>query len=107
MQKQSASEMLLFNNLISHHQWVDLPFHGHTFTWSNMQVPPLLVKLDWVFCTATWLQSFPNTVVHPLPRPISDHVPYVLQISSGIPRAQIFRFENFLLDFASFVPTVN
>ena len=43
------SEMQLFNNLILDLDLVDLPFNGRKFTWSNMQVDPLLVKLDWVF----------------------------------------------------------
>jgi len=41
--------MQLFNNLILDLDLVDLPFNGRKFTWSNMQVDPLLVKLDWVF----------------------------------------------------------
>jgi endonuclease/exonuclease/phosphatase family metal-dependent hydrolase len=79
--------MLIFNDLISSHNWIDLPFTGRSFTWSNMQTPPLLVKLDWVFCSTDWLMAYPNSVVQPLSRPISDHVPYVTRFSSGILRA--------------------
>ena len=41
--------MQLFNNLILDLDLADLPFNGKIFTLSNMQVDPLLVKLDWVF----------------------------------------------------------
>lgn len=44
-----AGEMQMFNNLISNLELVEISFSGRTFTWSNMQVDPLLVKLDWVF----------------------------------------------------------
>jgi hypothetical protein len=100
------SEILIFNDLISSHNWIALPFTSRSFTRSNMQMPPLLVKLDWVFCSTDWLMAYPNSVVQPLSRPISDHVPYVTQFSSGIPRVSVFRFENYWADFASFMPTV-
>jgi hypothetical protein len=57
----SESEMLIFNDLINFHNWIDLPFTGRSFTWS------LLVKLDWFFCSTDWLMAYPNTVVQPLP----------------------------------------
>lgn len=69
------SEMMMFNDLISFRGLIDLPFQERSFTWSNMQDPPILVKLDWVFCNSGWLMAFPNSSVWVLSRPISDHVP--------------------------------
>jgi len=40
------AEMNLFNYLISDLDLVEIPFSGRSFTWSNMQADPLLVKLD-------------------------------------------------------------
>jgi hypothetical protein len=41
-----ANKMQLFNDLISSLDLVELPFNDRTFTWSNMQSDPLLIKLD-------------------------------------------------------------
>lgn len=87
--------MNMFNELIADLELVAVPFSGRCFTWSNMQDDSLLVKLDWVFTSAGWSLSFPATFVQPLPRPISDHIPYVLHIGSSILKSNLFRFENF------------
>jgi hypothetical protein len=41
----SATNMLLFKDLIQHLDMIDFPFEGNHFTWSNIQDDPLLVKL--------------------------------------------------------------
>jgi hypothetical protein len=40
---------LVFNNIISHLGLIDLPIKGRSYTWSNMQVVPLLEQIDWFF----------------------------------------------------------
>ena len=85
----------MFNDYILGLDIVDLPFNGRNYTWSNMQSDPLLVKLDWVFTNAAWNMSYPATVVQPLFRLISDHIPFVIHIDSCIPKANTFRFEIF------------
>src|SRR5690348_9053510 len=102
----SVSDMMLFNDIIQHLDLVDIPFQDRHFTWSNMQDDPLLEKLDCVFTSISWSLSFPATSVLPLSRPISDHVPYVVRMDSHIPKASIFRFENFWIDFPGFYDTV-
>lgn len=72
-----------------------------------MQDDALLQKLDWVFTSADWPISFPNTLAIPLSRLTSDHTPYSVQIASSIPKAAVFCFENFWVDFDSFLPTVS
>jgi hypothetical protein len=37
--------MSLFNNFILDMELVDIPFSGTTYTWSNMQIDPLLIKI--------------------------------------------------------------
>jgi hypothetical protein len=69
-----------------------------------MQASP--EKLDWVFTSSSWTLSFPNTKVLPLARPISDHIPYVTQISTHIPKSSIFRFGNIFIEFEGFVDVV-
>jgi hypothetical protein len=60
-----------------------------------MQDNALLEKLDWVFTSSSWSLSFPGTKGSALDKPISDHVPYVIQNTTEIPRANVFRFENY------------
>jgi hypothetical protein len=97
-----VNDMLLFNEAISNLGLVELPLKGRKFTWSNMQKDPLLERLDWFFTSASWTLSYPSTMVYPLSKPTSDHVPCVVSIGTKIPKARIFRFENFWLSHSSF-----
>jgi hypothetical protein len=67
-----------------------------------MQQDPLLERLDWFFTSNSWTLSYPSTVVFPLSRPTSDHVPCVISIGTKIPKAQLFRFEFFWLQHSEF-----
>jgi exonuclease III len=98
--------MMLFNDAISNLGLVELPLKGRNYTWSNMQQDPLLEKLDWFFTSASWTASYPSTFVYPLVKPTSDHVPCVVAIGTKIPRAKIFRFENYWLHHSSFKDVV-
>lgn len=97
-----ANEMLLFNDAISNLGLVELPLQGRKFSWSNMQQSPLLVKLDWFFTFASWLNSFPETTILPLARPVSDHLPCMIKIGTNIPKSRVFRFENYWIQHSSF-----
>ena len=99
--------MQLFNDLISALDLVELPFNGRSFTWSNMQSDPLLIKLDWVFCSQSWSWAHPSTKVQSLDRPIFDHNPFIISFGSSIPKSNIFRFENFWTEHADFLKIVN
>lgn len=102
-QGDEVSEMQMFNNAINDLDLIEVTFSGRRFTWSNMQLNPLLVKLDWVFVSSSWGLSYPTTSVQPLAKPISNHIPYVINIGSKVPRSNHFRFENFLLDQSDFL----
>uniref|UniRef100_A0A453BJN6 Reverse transcriptase domain-containing protein n=1 Tax=Aegilops tauschii subsp. strangulata TaxID=200361 RepID=A0A453BJN6_AEGTS len=67
-----------------------------------MQQAPLLEKLDWVFTSESWTSHFPNTLVQPLSKPVSDHIPCQVQVGTHIPKSKIFRFENFWLQIEGF-----
>ena len=73
-----VNEMLLFNEAISNLASIELPLHGRKISWSNMQQSPLLKKLDWFFTSASWMTTFPHTIVLPLAKPISDTLPCVI-----------------------------
>ena len=39
-------------------------------------------------------------------KPTSDHIPCKIQIDASIPQAQVFRFENFWIDYPGFLDLV-
>jgi endonuclease/exonuclease/phosphatase family metal-dependent hydrolase len=91
----NTNEMLLFNDIINHLDLIEVPLKDRAFTWSNMQNNCLLENLDWVFTSSNWTLAFPNTMAYSLSHVISDHVPYVIQMESAVPKSDIFRFENY------------
>ena len=82
---EDINDILLFNDIIGHLGLLELPVKGRAFTWSNMQNQPLLVQLDSFFTSCQWTLDFPNTLVNPLAKITSDHLPCVVQISTVIP----------------------
>lgn len=101
----ATSRTQIFNDVIDHLGLVELPLKGRAFTWSNMQANPL-EQLDWFFTSVNWTTDFPNTMVTPLARPTSDHVPYRISIGTKIPRSNVFRFENYWASHSGFLNTV-
>jgi hypothetical protein len=51
--------------------------------------------------------DFPNSLVFPLAKTGSDHVPCVVCIDTNIPKAKIFRFENYWVDLPGFSQCVS
>jgi hypothetical protein len=99
-------DMFLFNETIGHLGLLELPIKGRAYTWSNMQKDPLLEQLDWLFTSANWISSFPNNMVIPLAKNGPDHVPCVVNIDTNIPKAKIFRFDNYWVDMPGFLECV-
>jgi hypothetical protein len=91
----NLQDTLIFSDLIGHLGLIELPLKGHTYTWSNMQKDPLLEQLDWFFTSVNWTLDFPNTLVLPMAKITSDHIPCRIVIGTSIPKANIFRFEIF------------
>jgi hypothetical protein len=71
-----------------------------------MQDTPLLEKLDWIFTSSAWTTTYPNTIATPLARLGSDHIPILIQIVTRIPKSDIFRFEEYWLQFEGFKEVV-
>jgi endonuclease/exonuclease/phosphatase family metal-dependent hydrolase len=84
----NLQDMCTFNNFINSHGLVEIPILGRAFTWSNMQQSPLLEQVDWIFSSALWTSTFPNTEIKPLTRNTSDHVPLLISIGTDIPKAK-------------------
>jgi hypothetical protein len=54
----NVNEMLLFNDVISHLDLVEVPLKSRAFTWSNMQSNFLQEKLDWIFTSPYFFKHF-------------------------------------------------
>ena len=96
-----------FNEAISALGLTEIALQGRKFTWSNMQTPPLLEKLDWIFTSSSWVLSYPNTSAKALDMTPSDHTPCIVSISTVIPRSRIFRFENHWMSSEHFLELVS
>lgn len=84
----NINDVLAFNQAISTLGLMEIPLKGRQYTWSNMQEDPLLVQLDWCFTSVNWVLDYPNTLVLPLAKPTSDHVPCNIPIGTSIPQAK-------------------
>jgi hypothetical protein len=102
----NLQDIMTFNQIISNLGLQKIPLKGRNYTWSNMQEQPLFEQLDWCFTSANWILDYPNTLMLPLARTTSDHTPCVVQIRTSIPKAQIFRFQNFWVDQPGFTEVV-
>jgi hypothetical protein len=56
----NMNDIATFNEVISYLGLIALPIKGRSFTWSNMQIDPLLVQLDWFFTSTAWTLKFPT-----------------------------------------------
>lgn len=101
-----VNDMFTFNDFIREQCFTELPIKGRNFTWSNMQQTPLLEQLDWFFTSLNWTATFPNTLVMPLGRPVSDHTPCYVSIQTSIPKSRLFRFETFWIAHPGFFDVV-
>jgi hypothetical protein len=98
--------IMIFNEAINNLGLQEIPLKGRNYTWTNMQQDPLLEQIDWCFTSLNWISAYPNTLMLPLSRPTSNHTPYMVQIQTSIPKAQVFRFENFWIDQPCFIEVV-
>ena len=94
--------MFMFNDAISAQGLTEIPLQGKKYAWSNMQTPPMLEKLDWVFTSNSWTTSYPETTVTGLIREPSDHCPCLVSVPAAIPKGKMFRFKIYLLDCEGF-----
>lgn len=102
----NINDMITFNDFIRTQCLIELPIKGRNFTWSNMQLDPLLEQLDWFLTSNNWTHSYPHTTVKPLGKPVPDHTPCVVTIETSIPHSKLFRFESFWIEHPGFMEVV-
>jgi exonuclease III len=98
----NISEIFAFNDAISRIGVVEIPLKGCKYTWTNKQLDPLLERLDWFFCSNSWISTMPDTWASGLSRDTSDHTPCLISATTSVPKPQIFRFENLWLEHNQF-----
>ena len=63
-------------------------------------------QLDWFFTSVDWTLSFLDTLVLPMAKISSDHIPCKVSIGTSIPKTNIFRFENYWPEHPGFIEVV-
>ena len=82
---RNLTDMITFNDIIRKQQLIEIPVQGRTCTLSNMQLDALLEPIDWFLTSLHWTHSYPKTLVKPLGKPVSDHIPCMVSIETKIP----------------------
>ncbi|KAL0367744.1 UNVERIFIED_CONTAM: hypothetical protein Sradi_3664500 [Sesamum radiatum] len=93
-----------FNEAIFDSGLLDVGFEGSQYTWTDHR---LWQRLDRVLFASEWIDTFPHTSVHHLPRSSSDHCPILVRVrvstSSG---PSSFRFQNMWFRHPNFMTVV-
>ena len=100
------NDISTFNDIIRKKELIELPVKGRAYTWSNMQIDPLLEQIDWFFTSLHWTNVYPKTLVKPLGKPVSDHIPCIVTIETKIPRSKLFRFKSYWILHPGFMDVV-
>ncbi|KAK9286378.1 hypothetical protein L1049_014773 [Liquidambar formosana] len=99
--------MRLFSDFVESNELIDPPLIGGWFTWLNNREVPSISRLDRFLFSPSWEEHFPRVTQVALPRPLSDHIPLLLD-SEGMRMARgPFRFENMWLEEEGFVELVS
>jgi hypothetical protein len=87
-----------FRQAVEDCELIDIPLHGHSYTWSRSMGPDIVVeeRLDRALVTNTWMNMFPRCMLNNLISGASDHSPILLETEPRIYeyRKRQFRFEN-------------
>ncbi|KAL0447058.1 UNVERIFIED_CONTAM: hypothetical protein Slati_1833700 [Sesamum latifolium] len=93
-----------FNEAIFDSGLLDVGFEGSQYTWTDHR---LWQRLGRVLFASEWIDAFPHTSVHHLPRSSSDHCPILVRVrvstSSG---PSSFRFQNMCFRHPNFMTVV-
>jgi hypothetical protein len=93
----NVHEMLQFNAVISNLRLVELQLIGTKYTWTNNQESLLLECLDCFFASVSLMTCYPSSIVKTMSWDTFDHCPCLIIMSTHIPKAKVFKFENYWL----------
>ncbi|KAJ9536546.1 hypothetical protein OSB04_un000298 [Centaurea solstitialis] len=103
------SDMVDFAAFVEDVDLFDIRFSGIHHTWSQKPKDEsgLLRKLDRILANTSFTSSFQDCSARFLPRGISDHSPGVVSFNGKIRKRNFgFKFDNFLVTDAQFLPIV-
>uniref|UniRef100_J3NC32 Reverse transcriptase domain-containing protein n=1 Tax=Oryza brachyantha TaxID=4533 RepID=J3NC32_ORYBR len=99
--------MRAFRNSLNSLEVKELYLFGRRYTWSNEQQIPTLVRLDRVFVSTDWEDSFTDANLQALSSSASDHCPLLLSSGQGSTASRHFHFENCWTKMEGFHDIVN
>jgi hypothetical protein len=85
---------------------LELHLHGHSYTWSNEQAHPTLVRIDRAFACADLCERFPFHRLHALSLACSDHAPLLLHTDTAHTFHRRFMFESIWPKFPGYLDAV-
>ncbi|KAJ9561654.1 hypothetical protein OSB04_006814 [Centaurea solstitialis] len=103
------SDMVDFAAFVEDVDLFDIRFMGIHHTWSQKPKDEsgLLRKLDRILANTSFTSTFQDCSARFLPRGISDHLPGVVSFNGKIRKRNFgFKFDNFLVTNAQFLPIV-
>lgn len=102
----NRQRMNLFRVFLDDMELLELHLHGRLDTWSNERADPTLERIDRVFISDDWVESFPNHNLHALSLQCSDHARLLLRTSCALHNFTRLRFENFWVKYKRFLEIV-
>ena len=72
----------------------ELYLNGRRYTWSNERENTTLEKIDHVFATVSWEESYPSCFLSSLGTAVSDHTPLLLDLNANVHMGKRFKFED-------------
>lgn len=69
--------------------------NGRRYTWSNERENATLEKIDHVFATVSWEESYPSCFLSALGTVVSDHCPLLLDLNADFRMGKRFKLEAF------------
>lgn len=90
----NLSHMEMFSKFLDCYALREVPIARSRFTWSNMQESRRMSKLDRFFLLHEWDRASPFMKRESMPRPVSDHIPILLngRVYNAGPKP--FKFKN-------------
>ena len=96
-----------FSEFIEELSLIDLPLEGGSYTWSSDLDQPSMSRINRALVSYDCEDYFPDVTQRVLPRPISNHLPILVEVEGILGGKSPFRFENMWLKMDGFKERVH